>query len=250
MADVVTKTDKGYLVDPYVTFKYYEDNEESAPSGKVELVQEIFETPPTELIEAECQRIYDRMAIISAEKDKLEKEAGILRSEVSTLQKTKTDLGKLIINRSEIKNAKRIILFEKDKIPPFIMEEGKKITKINLSYQISQWENQERAWSYELGWGDSWSSGQYFDEDYNLMFDLTDEEILRIAKERQIKKVFPDWAIKSTPDQWLTEEMLKKKQCIKANERLAEIDRWNKEIVKANENLAKLNGQVKEPVLN
>lgn len=241
MADLITKSDRGYLVDPYITWNDYQGQQESAPSGAVELVSEVFDTAPVELVDADYKKILAQYEKADQELQNNRKELVQLQAEVRKLQQTKTDLGKLIFNRSELREAKRIILFERDKIAPFIMDgDNVRARRINLSYQITYWESKESAWVYELSWGDSWSNGVIYDSRYGLMFDLTDEEILNITHERQENKTFQDWAIKATDSKWLTGAMIENKKSIIAKEKAAEIEKAKQNLKHAQEQLEKL----------
>jgi hypothetical protein len=251
MADLITKTEKGYLVDPYVTFKYYEDNEETAPSGNVELVQEIFSTAPTDFIEAECQKIYDRTIVISARVDELTKQKNDLTQEVESLKRQKTDLGRYIINREELRTAKRLILWPSNEIVPRIMD-GSVSNKFTVSYEISQYKNEERCWCYKV-WSEGndrgWSNhSTYFDEKYGIKTDLTDDEILKLTQERieRFKKDYHSWkhTLMGTPDEWLTPEYIEEKNKLLEEKRTSELNKAVEELKNAQSKLEKIKNEL------
>ena len=238
VADLVTKTEKGYLVDPYCTFKYYEDNEESAPSGVIELAQEIFTEAPKELIEFECQKIHDRMAIISAEKDRLQQEKNILTQEVNILKKQKTDLTKLIFNRSDIKNAKRIVVFPKNEIAPMIYDQENR-HKLALSIEVTDYDPKIRAWTYKFYGDDRYGSGDYFDEDYGVHCDLSDDEVMALNLKRLSERKFDNYIICRTADKWLTPDLIQRKQTLQNNEKIRERSNKEKQLQEIQEWLSK-----------
>lgn len=221
LAELITKTDKGYLIDPYVTFRTYEDETDSAPSGDYEFVDQIFNEAPKELIEAECQKIYDRMNIISTERDKILEEKNILSREVESLKREKTNLTRLIFNRSDIKNAKRFVVFPSNQIAPVIYDQQNR-HKLSLSIEITDYDPKIRAWVYKFCGDDRYASGDYFDEEYGVKCDLTDDEIMALNMQRVSAKKFDDWVVKRTDDKWLTPELIERKNIILNNEKIAE----------------------------
>jgi hypothetical protein len=245
MADLITKTDKGYLVDPYIVWNDYDGQAESAPSGVVELVSEVFITAPVEFIETEYKKVLERVN----EQEKIwrdrQTELQKLNSEISILRNQKTDLSRYIINREELRTAKRLILWPTNEIVPRIMD-GKESHKFSVSYEISQYIERERVWCYK-GYTEqknegSWSSySEYFDEQYGVKVDLTDEEILALTIERihRFKKNSCSWPVVllRTPDKWLSPEYIAEKAAIKEKNRIAEIEKAKGELDAAQKKL-------------
>lgn len=253
MADLVTKTEKGYLVDPYIEWNDYEGQKESAPSGNVELVNEIFNTAPVELIEAEYKKVLDRVQeqeIIWLER---QKELQKMTYEIGILRNQKTDLSRYIINREELRTAKRLVIWPTAEIAPRIMD-GTASNKITVLYEISQYQNKEKCWCYKAYTDGPKSEGrwsdysQYFDEQYGIKVDLTDEEILALTHERipRLKKDFYSWkqVLLRTDDKWLTPEFIDEKSTIREEERKSELQKVEKELQDAQKKLDKLMGKV------
>lgn len=248
MADLVTKTDKGYLVDPYISWNDYDGQAESAPSGNVELVAEIFNSAPIDLIDSEYKAILQKV-------QEQEKILAIQRAEVNELNRQtmaaknqKTDLSRFIINREELRTAKRLVLWPTDEIKPRIMD-GSKSHKFSLSYEISQYKGEERVWCYKVHneerRGDGYSTySQYYDETYGIKIDLTDEEILKMTQDRigRFKKDYHSWKniLLRTDDEWLTPEYIEEKKQLKEADRQYQITQAEKELAKAKDNLEKL----------
>lgn len=246
-AKMIAKTDKGYVVDPLAVYQDYETEEEYAePSGKVVQVAKVFKVAPVEVVNAEYKAILDKIA--EAEQQVREKRNELSQLEY-TVKNTKTDIDRYIINREQLRLAKRLIAFDKNAIVPKVMG-GDKSHKFTVSYEISQYKNEERCWVSSL-WSENkdstWSSSNYFDAEYGIMTDLTDDEIKAITFERQTKhgiKYFYENQIMHTGDEWLTPEFqAEKKRLIELNS-TREFEKAKDELKKAQENYNKLAGLV------
>lgn len=238
-ANLIAKTEKGYVVDPLATYQDYETEEEYAePSGKVLQVAKVFKVAPVDVVNAEYKSILDKVA--EAEDQVRER-----RNELSELERkinnTKTNIDRYIINREQLRTAKRLIVFRKDAICPMVMD-GSKSYEFTVSYKISQYKEEERCWVGEL-WDEDRSSRfnctNYFDAEYGIMTDLTDEQIKEITFERQDKrglKGFYENQIIHTGDEWLTPLFQAEKK------RLIEFNKGS-ELRKATEELEKAQKQ-------
>lgn len=246
-AYLIAKTEKGYVVDPLATYEDYETEEEYVePSGKVLQVSKVFKVAPVDVVNAEYKSILDKVA--EAENQVREK-----RNELSQLEykikNTTTQIDRYIINREQLRLAKSLIVFRKECIAPMVMGSDKSY-KFTVSYEISQYQNEERCWVSSL-WNEdrnsNWGSSQYFDEKYGIMTDLTDEQIKEITLERQIKygiKHFYENQIIHTGDEWLTPEFqAEKKRLIEFNKG-ADLRRATEELKKAQEAYDRLSGKV------
>lgn len=242
-ANLIAKTEKGYVVAPLATYQDYETEEEYAePSGKVLQVAKVFKEAPIDVVNAEYKAILDK--ITEAENQVREK-----RNELSQLEykikNTATQVDRYIINREQLRLAQRLIVFKKDAIVPMVMG-GDKSYKFTVSYEISQYQNEERCWVSSL-WDEdrnsNWGSSQYFDAEYGIMTDLTDEQIKAVTFERQTKygiKNFYENQIIHTGDEWLTPEFqAEKKRLIEFNKG-AELRKATEELKKAQENYNRL----------
>lgn len=236
-ANLITKTDKGFVVDPINVYQDYESEEEYEEStGNVKMVDKVYEKPPTEVIEEEYklikQKVKDQCVLLSEKMAELNR----AKYELSQVQQQKTDAAKMIINRSELVNAKRLIVWIKGWIAPRIMD-VKSSLKLTISYTISRYEGEEKCWAYGT-WSDydgdkAWSKySEYFDPAYGIKADLTDEEILQITHERQNKNEFGEWEISRTDEKWLTSRNIEKRN--------AHIEQANKNELKNAENDLKI----------
>lgn len=246
-ANLITKTDKGYVVDPISKYEDYESGEEyDEPSGNVLQVAKVFKVAPLDVINAEYKEVLDR---ISAQEDALAQKRQEFRDLEYKIKNLTTDLSRYIINREELRLAKRLILFGKDCIAPKIMD-GTKSRKFTVSYEISQYKEEERCWEYEL-WQEnkesgSWSSSNYFDPEYGIMVDLTDEQIKEKTFERQNKrgiKGFYSNQIMGTGDEWLTTEFQVEKKRLIEKSKVDDLVKAEDELKKAQERYNKLTGK-------
>jgi hypothetical protein len=174
-----------------------------------------------------------------------QKELQQINADVARLRNQKTDLSRYIINREELRTAKRLILWPTSQIAPRIMD-GKSSHRFTVSYEISQYQSKERIWCYKL-WtegSDLWSSSEYFDEKYGIKIDLTDEEILQLTHERlpRFKTEYHSWrhTLMFTPDEWLTAEAIDEKAKLKDKEREDSLQKALNELKDAQERVDKL----------
>jgi hypothetical protein len=236
MANFIAKSDNGYVVDPLMTYKDDETGEEwTEPSGRVKVVDVVYAHAPKLAFDQELKEISDKV-------EEFEKQLSDKRSELSQLEyklkNTKTNLNQYIINREQLRNAKRLIVFRKDAICPMVMDGGKSY-EFTVSYKITQYKEEERCWVAEL-WSEDresrFGNTNYFDAEYGIMTDLTDEQIKEITFERQDKrglKGFYENQITHTGDEWLTPVFQAEKRRLIEFNKGAELRRVTEELKKA-----------------
>lgn len=245
-ANLIAKTDNGYVVDPLEIYHDFGTKEEyTEPSGKVMMVDKVYEKAPIEVIEAEYKDVLNKVEaqekLLAEKRDELRK----AEFEISRIKNTKTDLNRYIINREELRNAKRLIVFKQHSLVPTILD-GTKSVKFSINYEISQYKGEEKCWAYTIysenrDYG--WSSGDYFDPEYGILIDLTDEEIKKISLERLSKKpkdYFNENAILATSEEWLTPEYIEIKKSKRAKHDAAELENAQKELKYAQDKIDKL----------
>lgn len=254
---LISKTDDGkYIVDPFAVYytSTFEDCEPAHDqyeqfemlSNQLVQVDKVYIKPPADVIEAECRELLKTGAELQKQYDELNKEYTQLKRSYEQMKGYKTDLSRYIINREELKTAKRLIVWPKDRIEPRIMG-GIDAVKIHLHYTIEKWPNQEKVWVYK-GYTDqryhedSWSSySEYFDEEYGIKCDLTDDEILAITHERQNKTGrFGASDIVRTPNEWLTPENIERKKGFIDADKVLALQNAEQDLLKAQERLNKL----------
>lgn len=250
-ANLIAKIEKGFVVDPIKIYHDHEGEEEyNEPSGDVMMVEKVYETAPKELIQEEYKdillKVEEQEKVLADKREEIRK----LDREVANLKNTKTDTSRYIINREQLRTAKRLILWPTNSIAPRIMDGGSS-HKFTVSYEISQYKNEERAWCYKL-WeenkSNSWSSSEYFDEQYGIKTDLTDEQILHFTHQRisRFKKDFHSWenVLLRTDDSWLTPEYILLKSELKDKARQNALIKAKQEVEKAQAELVRLQNEV------
>lgn len=250
-ARLIAKTDKGYVVDPMAVYRDYETEEEyTEETGNVIQVAKVFKVAPVEIVNAEFKAILDK---ITEQEDILREKRNELSQLEYKIKNTVTQVDRYIINREHLRLAKRLVVFQKDAIAPMIMG-GDKSYKFTVSYEISQYQNEERCWVSSL-WNEdrnsNWGSSQYFDAEYGIMVDLTDEQIKEITFERQNKrglKAFNENQIVHTVDEWLTPLFQDEKKRLIEFNKGAQLRYATEELKKAQENYDRLVNKTDEVV--
>ena len=188
------------------------------------LYRRVYLNPPQAKIKAEIAVLIKekeklRIEKMSYEKELigLKKESHELKSSFNKIQNQITDVNKMIYNRSQIKDAKRIIIWMDKKIMPMIME-GESLDKqrfglkLSITYEISN--NKEQAWVSKLYNDNTWGSADHFDTKYGMEFDLTDEQIDAKIKQRVTdyqSNYFHDQYIRDAEARYLTPALIEKK---------------------------------------
>lgn len=205
---------KRFLVEPII--EYYDENGNlyGEECGPMEIVNKIYSTAPTAKIDAKFKKINDLYEIKKKELSNLGLQIQSSELKAKNLTKQKTNVKKLIYNRSELINSNRITVFNTSKILPQDFSEKVK-QDFKLIIELTVLGGQERAWT-QTAYGDgSWSSSEPIDMDYGFIIDATDKEIEIITKKRaqtisieQVNK----YCLSQTPDQYLTKEQKAIKQ--------------------------------------
>ena len=220
-ATLVSKIEDGFVIRRHMLCRpcsesdeYQEEYEEVCDA--VEIVKEVFSAAPVWIIEGQCKTAQIKVEIqekILAERIQQLKET---ERELIKLKMQKTDISRYIINREQLRTAKRLILFVNGHVMSRVLD-GSKSHRFTVSYEITQYREQEKCWAYKL-WSENkdsgWSTSEYFDEQFGIKTDLTDEEIKTAAFERLSKKKFSDIhesILLQTPDEWLTPEWIQEK---------------------------------------
>jgi exosome complex RNA-binding protein Csl4 len=245
-ANLITKTDKGYVVDPLEIYTDYETKEEyTEPSGNVMMVDKVYDAAPLPVIQEEYKEILSK---VEAQEKVLEEKRQELRKveyDINRIKNTKTDVSRYIINREELRNAERLIVWPEGHILPRVLGGGKS-HKFTVSYEISQYQSEERCWVYQL-WSESkdsnWSGSEYFDAEYGIKVNLTDEEIKSVSLDRLSKKkanYFREHLIMQCPDEWLTPDYIQRKKEMNDRSERSELHKAQEELKKAQEKYDRL----------
>lgn len=251
----VGETDKGYIVNPYQVYIDYAGNDPAnesefeMASDQLIVVDKVYAAPPIDVIDADCKLLLEKMESVGVEVIRLQKEFDRAKFELQQIAKQKTDLSRYIINREELKTAKRLVAWPKDKIVPRIMG-GIKGQKFTVAYTIDQWgHSEERCWMYEACTEQKYSENsyssysEYYDHRHGILCDPTDDEILAITHKRQAETGrFSANVISNTPDIWLTPENIERKRGYAEADRKIALKNAEQAVKDAQERLKRLKG--------
>ena len=153
-----------------------------------------------------------------------------LNSDLSVMKKQKTDLSRFIINRAEIRDAKRITVFVKNQIEPKDLDLNK-VMGMKISIEIQLITGEEKGWVAKL-YGDSWGSSDHLDQEVGFILDATDGKIIEIAQRRAARdsKLWLTGVIARCPDEYLPAELLASKMSILDSRKRHDIETLEKKI--------------------
>ncbi|MDD2284716.1 MAG: hypothetical protein PHU98_06395 [Mariniphaga sp.] len=201
---------------------YVDDCGDEWPDDNIILVSEVFDTPPKQKIDLE---FLEASEMLSAAKMELSK----INTQLQSVKKEKTDLNRLIINREDILKAKRITVFIGDKLEP--TDAKIKTDNIRLSFEVGISNGKVNVWHAKIYDDCNYSSGNFIDQKYGVMCDLTDEELLEITKKRILeipKEKINVHHLITCHDKYLNPELIKRKKELMAEEQAKEIAKFEK----------------------
>lgn len=238
-ANLVKKVDGQFLVAPYYTYNSYEGEEYSEAGTSLEMVTEVFKSPPLEKLHEEYKSVLERLEIAKKELSESQDLARQSNIKLRQTESQRTDLEKLIINRSDLRKAKTITIFPDKSFMPFSFP-NTGYDGFKLSISLTVYNGEEQAWAYKLYKDRGDNYGHYLDLKAGILCDLTEEEIERVTIERIASKpvdYFSNQRIEQIDDKYLTEELKKVKANKIAYEKETSINKLNKEIADAQEKL-------------
>jgi hypothetical protein len=240
----VKKIDENnYIVEPFMIFHDYEGNEDYEHGDKI-VVSKIFSKPPVEKIEKEY------LEKIEAVKGKIEqlsliaKEVQAAERKLRLVKEETTDLKNNIINKSELKEAEAITVFLVGDVEPRTL--SKKMKKeLKIEIEINLMNGQEKVFAYNFyDYDESWGSSEKIDLNFGLMLDITEEELLKLSKDRSDKmydsESLVDYRLKSTDNKFLSDRLIKIKNKILEGEKSKKKEDLKNEIKKKRDELLKL----------
>ena len=236
---------KEQIGSKFIVSKIYEYEDEESGLQEIEslndiVVDAIYLKKPIEKIDAEIKQLQELKLQEQENVRKLQQEVRALKRDVSEIEKTQINNNKFIVNRSEIINAKTIVLFPKDKIAPFALDcKDYGFRGLKISMELSIVDGKERYWGYKL-YHDYMPYGDYLCEKYGFLINPTDEEINETVIKRLSEFKFSEWTIKQTPDKYLTPELLSQKKYILDAERIKDISNLEKTLIETKDKLSKL----------
>ncbi len=232
--------DGEYLIEPIYQYDTQEGEYESG-NGQKEVVKEIFDRAPVELIDAEYKAACEMRNNVENDLQELTSQKFKLQREIEQTQKTIVNNEKFIINKTELRNAKRLALFPKDDVMPMLLE--KDMWELKISFEMKIRENGERAWGYQIYHDRGYGGSSFLDTEYGILIDPTDEQIDDHIRLRLAKNTFSDREIDRTHDKYLSDEQIEGKRQRKAQQVATEIARQEKVIAMAQDALKELKGE-------
>lgn len=204
-----------YVIERLYIYNYQDGEPYEEPSGEKIFVDKVYINAPIESIDKQYNEKYQKYLDLNKSVQSLNEELQSLKNEVYKIKNEKTNLSKLIFNKSQLKTAKTIHYFISDRIMPVLMTDYAK-TGMKMSLQVQVYSDSVRAWSYELHKNnDSWGSSDKIDDEYGFFFDLSDEELERITIER-VKTFKSDnfyaGYLQSIDNKYLTKELIEIKE--------------------------------------
>lgn len=196
--------DSKYLVDPYEYYEGYNnghpDNEPSFyedVSGNLKIVSEFFNKSPKPVIEESFLKLQNEYDELKKSKSNILIEISAIKYELEKIKKENSDLEKWKIDLSQFKNAKRIIYFMEGKISPCIIDQEHipkyKDQNWDLKFSINCHSGEVTTYSYGYYQYSDYRERNYnsdkIDIEYGYFFNLSDEEIIEIAKKRCSKMI-------------------------------------------------------------
>lgn len=201
--------------------------------------EELFDTPPVEVLNAELAELSNLIVSKNFELKNIEAEIRKFNLELSRLQKTQIDNEKFIINRTELLKANTIIMFPKGMIEPIIKDKNdKSFYGLRLSTEIKICDGTENSWGYKL-YHDYDSSGYHIGAG-GIYVDISEEEAIEISIKKQDENQFEDSVIRRTPDKWLSEKNLAKKTLLLQKEEELKRAKLKDDIEKKQQELERL----------
>lgn len=233
-----------YLVEPiYLYDDFAGENVSEGGTGEMQIVTEIYNKAPVELVDAEFSMACDKLEKMNEEIIKINNEKYKLSHQIEETQRTIVNNEKFIINKSELRNAKRIALFPKDEIMPWVMDKDLSALKISFNFRIN--ENGERSWGYKIYKEVSvgYQHDRFLDEKYGVMVNPTDDEIEERIRVRLSELTFSEREMDDIDHKYLTEAQITAKRERKAAETAQSIAKQEQAIKQAQDAILKLKGE-------
>lgn len=225
-----------FLVESYMYYTGYEGDEYEEPSGIQIVVSEIFKSVQPiydKSIEENRQKLSDMDKEISEKR----RELNDIKNELSVNLKKKTDLNRLVIDRSQFLTCKEMVVFTKDRIMPTRRDGNTRGLK--MSIEINLVTGEERRWSYKI-YDDYNSSGDYVESHSDILFDPTEEEIEEGIRSRIKSGRFTSTQIFQLDDSYLTEQQIDEKYTSILEKQMIEYNKIEEEIKRGKEKMDNL----------
>ena len=187
---------------------FFEDDIEFSDDLDI-VVDAVYVNAPTEVYDAKIVEIQNHIDKLQYDLIELLAKKTALQYEIGKIQLTNLAEKSFIVNRTEILNSKRLILFLKDKPMPIILDDTKtfKTLRIVLDLEVSTGYETK----YHIYLHDANNDYDVLCEKYGLQVDKTDDEIDALIRKRLIQLTFSIHLIIEVDDKYLAPFLLDKK---------------------------------------
>lgn len=242
-ANLIEQIGERFVVQRIMTYENYDYEGNSYPcevESNEEVVREIFENPPKQKIDSEIIELESKKKTIQEDIKTLQNDRSKLTLEINSIQRTKIDHEKFIINRSDLLNAKTVALFTERSVMPIVRDkENKSMRGLKITLEISIADGKERAWGYRL-YEDYESSSDFLCPKYGILINPTQEELDEIISKRLREIKFDDRQISYVDDKYLSEKQIETKKTYLECQKQNDLTRKRNEIQRLKEQLDKL----------
>lgn len=205
-----------YLVDPLMSFQDPQTGEwYDVPSG-VRIVNQVFENPPVEKISEKIRALNLQMKNAQEELKQLSNERHNIATQLRQLKTEVTDISKWRIDLKQFRECKSFAFFVEDRIAPVVIGDAKKLfggRSFKVFWSVDMHNGKVATWvsSVEIERDYNDSTTHKLDEEYPFMFDISDEELISITKDRSDKldlnKLHYTSKSGGVPEQFMTERV-------------------------------------------
>lgn len=204
-----------YIINRIMAYQDDEGDWNDVIEERDVVVNEVFTKRPTEKIHKSIHELKKKLKETEKSVSNKRKELSVLEYKIASAAQTQISNEKFIINKSELINAKELVLFPKDRVMPIRVVPAKNGLKLLMEVQISYYGGtEERFWGYNL-YNDDGSyrnSGEFLDPKHGIMIDPTEEQVEERIRLRLKELPFNENQLRGVDDKYLNAEQLEKKR--------------------------------------
>jgi DNA-binding transcriptional regulator GbsR (MarR family) len=221
-AELINELPEGkFLVDPIYSYQDEHTNEWfDLPSNGYQIVDNVFKNAPIEKLTEEIKDLNSKIDVAQNELQEAFKERNKITGDIRTLKNQLTDMSKSRIELKQFRECKMFAFFVKDIITPVVIGEPNKIfhgRAFKIMWSVDMMNGKVRNWisSMEIDTGNNhnYTDTHVLDEEYPFMFDISDDELAQITKNRSDNMDFSKlhWWNKNgkVPEQYQTDRLKK-----------------------------------------
>lgn len=209
------------------------------------VVDNVFNKPPIEKVDSEIKELSKVKISLNNEISELQSKKRTIEYGINQITKTQVNNQKFIINKTELINAKVIVLFPKGQVMPYTMDNADKSFRgLKISMEIKISEREERSWGYKLYYDRGNDYGTFLCEKYGILIDPTEDQIEQTIFKRLSEIEFDDNQIAKCDDKYLTEKQREIKNNFLSEKSKKDKAYLEKQIEEATKKLSQLNSEL------